>query len=78
MDISRHKGPAYESEGSTNAEAIMELNTSRHNLMDYSNSNRGSKGKSKRDISEETPDTEKPATESKPEDQPAMAVESMA
>ena len=35
MDISRHKGPAYESEGS-NAEAIMELSASRRNIMDDS------------------------------------------
>lgn len=41
MDISRHKGPAYESEGSANAEAIMELSASRRNLMDNSGSGRG-------------------------------------
>lgn len=50
MDISRHKGPAYESEGSANAEAIMELSASRRNLMDNSGSGKGSFGKSfKRD-----------------------------
>ena len=50
MDISRHKGPAYESEGSANAEAIMELSASRRNLMDNAGSGRGSFGKSfKRD-----------------------------
>jgi len=79
MDISRHKGPAYESQGSANAEALMELSASRRNLMDSSNSSKGFKGKSfKREKPAENTDTDKPATESKPEDKPAEAVESMA
>lgn len=41
MDLSRHKGSAYQSEGS-NAEAVAELNSSRRNLqMDLSNSGKG-------------------------------------
>lgn len=48
MDISRHKGPAYESEGSANAGAVRELNASRRNLMlDASGSSKGMKGSKK-------------------------------
>ena len=36
MDISRHKGPAYKNDGSANSEAVIELATSRRNLMDTS------------------------------------------
>jgi len=60
MDISRHKGPAYESEGSAKAEAIMELSASRRNLMNTSNSSSG-KG-FKRDKP-----AEKPADKAEPE-----------
>ncbi|KAL7547558.1 hypothetical protein ACHAWF_010847 [Thalassiosira exigua] len=79
MDISRHKGPAYESEGSS-AEAIRELSASRRNLMDSSNSGRGFKGKS---FKRETPAENnsigaKPADEPKPEDKSADAEEAMA
>ena len=37
MDLSRHKGSAYQSEGS-NAEAVAELSASRRNLVDLSGS----------------------------------------
>ena len=79
MDISRHKGPAYESEGSANAEAIMELSASRRNLMDNSGSGRSSKSKSfKRDKPKEDSDNQKPVDESKPNDQPVEAAEDKA
>jgi Amt family ammonium transporter len=79
MDISRHKGPAYESQGSS-AEAIRELSASRRNLMDSSNSGRGFKGKSfKREKPvENNSNGAKPADEPKPEDKSADAVESVA
>ena len=41
MDISRHKGPAYESEGSASQRAIMQLSTRRLECMDNSHSSRG-------------------------------------
>lgn len=41
MDISRHKGPAYESEGTAKAEAVAELSASRRDLMSISNSMSG-------------------------------------
>lgn len=40
MDLSRHKGSAYQSEGS-NAEAVAELSASRRNLVDLSGSGKG-------------------------------------
>lgn len=69
MDISRHKGPAYESEGS-NAEAINELNTSRHN-MDNSGSKMGMSFRKSKPV--EKSDADKPAAEPKAEDQPTGA-----
>lgn len=77
MDISRHKGPAYDRED-TNSEAVMELSASRRNLMlDNSGSDRGSsmKGKSfKREKPVEKSDSDNAAD--KPEDKPAEAAES--
>ncbi|KAL7540107.1 hypothetical protein ACHAXR_009863 [Thalassiosira sp. AJA248-18] len=74
MDISRHKGPAYESEGSAKADAIQELNASRRNLMlDSSGSSKGksfNRGKPASDKS----DADKPAPESTPGDKAAEAV----
>lgn len=84
MDISRHKGPAYESEGSANAEAIMELSQSRRNLMmntSNSSSGKGSPAKSfKRDkpASAGNSDTDKPADKTKPEEQSTGVAEIMA
>lgn len=75
MDISRHKGPAYEmdGEGSAKASAIQELSASRRNLMlDSSNASSG-KGKS---FKREPPPAD--AAEAKPEDKPAEPVEEMA
>ncbi|KAL3786394.1 hypothetical protein HJC23_002951 [Cyclotella cryptica] len=46
MDISRHKGPAYESEGSAKADAVAALSASRHDLLNISNSLSGRQGKS--------------------------------
>ena len=74
MDISRHKGPAYESEGS-NAEAIMELSASRRNIMDDSGKGILSSVKSfKRD---KPNDSAVVATEDSPDDveKPAKDVE---
>jgi hypothetical protein len=45
MDISRHKGPAYESEGSAKADAVAALSASRHDLLNISLSMSGRKGK---------------------------------
>ncbi|KAL7527947.1 hypothetical protein ACHAWF_002371 [Thalassiosira exigua] len=46
MDISRHKGPAYENEGAVTTDAILELSASRRNLaLDTSGSGRGFMGK---------------------------------
>jgi len=72
MDISRHKGPAYDmdGEGSAKAAAIQELSASRRNLMlDSSNASSG-KGKS---FKREPPPAD--AAEAKPEDKPAEPVE---
>ncbi|KAL7471210.1 hypothetical protein ACHAXS_011519 [Conticribra weissflogii] len=44
MDISRHKGRAYESEGSANEDAVMQLSTRRLDILNNSNSQSG-KGK---------------------------------
>jgi len=52
MDISRHKGPAYESEGS-NAAAVQELSAHRRSIMD--DSGKGSNKSFKRDKSEDVP-----------------------
>eukprot|EP01082_Thalassiosira_pseudonana_P011298 g10145.t1.2.5e17418b g10145 g10145.t1 contig4:1306567-1308013(-) len=41
MDISRHKGPAYESEGSAHSDAIEKLSASRRDIMNASGSGRG-------------------------------------
>jgi len=50
MDISRHKGPAYESEGAANDSAVLQLSTRRLDLLNTSNTSSG-KGKSfKREI----------------------------
>lgn len=38
MDISRHKGPAYENEGSAKADAVAELSASRRDLLNISQS----------------------------------------
>jgi Amt family ammonium transporter len=79
MDISRHKGPAYESEGS-NAEAVQELNASRRNLMvDTSGSGRGkmSMKSFKREKPAANADTPKAEAEVSG-DQPAKAAEDMA
>jgi Amt family ammonium transporter len=38
MDISRHKGPAYEREGSASAEAVAKLSGSRRDLLAVSQS----------------------------------------
>lgn len=46
MDISRHKGPAYESEGSATADAVAALSASRHDLLNVSLSMSGRKEKS--------------------------------
>ena len=74
MDISRHKGPAYEmdGEGSAKASAIQELSASRRNLMLDSSSASSGKGKS---FKREAP---APAAETKPEDKTAEPVEEMA
>lgn len=55
MDISRHKGPAYESEGSAKAEAVAELSASRRDLMNISQSMSGGKA-----FSREAPKAEEP------------------
>jgi Amt family ammonium transporter len=60
MDISRHKGPAYESEGSAKADAVAELSASRRDLMNISNSMSG-KGKS---FGRDAPKAEEPADNS--------------
>lgn len=72
MDISRHKGPCYESEGSAKAEAIMELSQSRRNLMNTSNS---SSGKGFKSFKRDKPVTDAEPQTTAPEDK---AVEDMA
>ena len=58
MDISRHKGPAYESGGSAKAEAVAELSLSRRDLMSLSDSMSTSRGKQ---FGREAPKAEEPA-----------------
>lgn len=51
MDISRHKGPAYESEGSASSNAILQLSTRRMEMLNTSNT--GS-DKGKKAVKDET------------------------
>lgn len=65
MDISRHKGPAYESEGSAKAEAVAELSASRRDLMNISNSMSG--GSAVKEFGREAPKAEEPDSSAKAE-----------